>query len=312
MDYTHDALSEQIRGFNRRLVEKLWDLGCDLFFNEQLSHHVSFRLGGSVPLFIIPSSMDGFLDTLRLLKEYEVPFKIIGKGTNIIPTDDEKDFAVISTERIDSIEIHDELINVSAGMSFKTLCLIALEHSLSGLERAFGLPGSVGGAVYMNAGCYGWEMAQNVVSLKVFDGKNVITISPSEAQFGYRDSIFKHEKSLIIISAVLKLAKGDKESIREIMIDTMRKRYEKQPLEYPSAGSVFKRPRPDFYVGTAIESLGLKGYQIGGAQVSEKHAGFIINRGNAKASDVLKLIDFIKGKVKEYYGVELETEVEIW
>ncbi|AFG34900.1 UDP-N-acetylmuramate dehydrogenase [Fervidobacterium pennivorans DSM 9078] len=312
MDYTHDTLNEYIRGFKKSLIEKLWDLGCDLFFDENLSHHVSFRIGGSVPLFIIPSSMEGFLETIRLLKEYEVPFRVIGKGTNIIPTDDEKGFAVISTERIDFVEVHDEFITVSAGMSFKSLCLLALKHSLSGLEKAFGLPGSVGGAVYMNAGCYGWEMAQNVVSIKVFDGKNVETISPSEAQFSYRDSIFKHEKSLIILSAVLKLTIGDKESIREIMIDTMRKRYEKQPLEYPSAGSVFKRPRPDFYVGTAIESLGLKGYQIGGAQVSEKHAGFIINKGNATASDVLKLIDFIKGKVKEYYGVELETEVEIW
>lgn len=312
MDYTHDTLNEYIRGFKKSLIEKLWDLGCELFFDENLSHHVSFRIGGSVPLFIIPSSMEGFLETIRLLKEYEVPFRVIGKGTNIIPTDDEKGFAVISTERIDFVEVHDEFITVSAGMSFKSLCLLALKHSLSGLEKAFGLPGSVGGAVYMNAGCYGWEMAQNVVSIKVFDGKNVETISPSEAQFSYRDSIFKHEKSLIILSAVLKLTIGDKESIREIMIDTMRKRYEKQPLEYPSAGSVFKRPRPDFYVGTAIESLGLKGYQIGGAQVSEKHAGFIINKGNATASDVLKLIDFIKGKVKEYYGVELETEVEIW
>jgi UDP-N-acetylmuramate dehydrogenase len=312
VDYTHDTLNEYIRGFKKSLIEKLWDLGCDLFFDENLSHHVSFRIGGSVPLFIIPSSMEGFLETIRLLKEYEVPFRVIGKGTNIIPTDDEKGFAVISTERIDFVEVHDEFITVSAGMSFKSLCLLALKHSLSGLEKAFGLPGSVGGAVYMNAGCYGWEMAQNVVSIKVFDGKNVETISPSEAQFSYRDSIFKHEKSLIILSAVLKLTIGDKESIREIMIDTMRKRYEKQPLEYPSAGSVFKRPRPDFYVGTAIESLGLKGYQIGGAQVSEKHAGFIINKGNATASDVLKLIDFIKGKVKEYYGVELETEVEIW
>jgi len=312
VDYTHDAVNEQVRGFNKKLIEKLWDLGCDLFFNEQLSHHVSFRLGGSVPLFIIPSSMEAFLKTIEILKEYEVDFRIIGKGTNVIPTDEEKDFAVISTERIDSIEIHDELINVSAGMSFKSLCLLALEHSLSGLEKAFGLPGSVGGAVYMNAGCYGWEMAQNIVSIKAFDGKSVIAISPSEAQFSYRDSIFKHEKSLIILSAVLKLTKGDKKSIHELMIDTMRKRYEKQPLEYPSAGSVFKRPRPDFYVGTAIESLGLKGYQIGGAQVSEKHAGFIINKGNATASDVLKLIDFVKGKVKEFYGVELETEVEIW
>ncbi|AMW33693.2 UDP-N-acetylmuramate dehydrogenase [Fervidobacterium changbaicum] len=303
---------KQIRGFKKRMIEKLWDLGCDLFFNENLSHHVSFRLGGIVPLFVIPNSTEGFLGAIKLLKECEIPFRVVGKGTNIIPTDDEKDFAVISTERIDFVEVRDEFVNVSAGMSFKSLCLFALEHSLSGLENAFGLPGSVGGAIYMNAGCYGWEMAQNVVSIQAFDGSRVVTINSSEARFGYRDSIFKHERSLIIISAVLKLSKGDREKIHNLMLDTMKKRYEKQPLEYPSAGSVFKRPRPDFYVGTAIESLGLKGYQIGGAQVSEKHAGFIINKGNATASDVLKLIEFIKGKVKEHYGVDLETEVEIW
>lgn len=310
MDYmlSHDTL----RGFSKSIIEKLWDIGCDLFFNESLAHHVSFRLGGSVPLFVIPNSLESFLQVIKLLRENNLEYRVLGKGTNVLPSDDHKEFLVVSTERIDSIYLNEDIVTVSAGTSFKSLCLFALEQSLSGLEKAFGLPGSVGGAIYMNAGCYGWETAENVLSVTVFDGKKVTEISRSEADFSYRSSLFKKEKSLVVLSARFKLSKGDKKDIGSLMLETIRKRYEKQPLEYPSAGSVFKRPKPDFYVGTAIESLGLKGYQIGGAQVSEKHAGFIINKGNATASDVLMLIDYVRNKVREHYKVELETEIEIW
>jgi len=310
VDYTHDF--EKVRRIDKKIVYKLWDLGCDLYFEESLAHHVNFRLGGNVPLLIVPNNKIGLIETLKLLKCEEFDYRILGNGTNIIPTDKSKDFAVISTERINEVRIKEGIVYASAGVSFKSLCLAASENSLSGLEKAYGLPGSVGGAIYMNAGCYGWETAENVVSIEVFDGNEIFEMKPDEAKFGYRNSVFKNERSLIILGAKFRLAHGKKDEILELMTETMRKRYEKQPLEYPSAGSVFKRPRPDFYVGTAIESLGLKGYQIGGAQVSEKHAGFIINKNNATASDVLKLIDFIKTKVKEHYNVELETEVEIW
>jgi len=213
---------------------------------------------------------------------------------------------------MDDIFVDNEKIQVGAGLSFKKLCLVALENELSGFENAFGLPGSVGGAVYMNAGCYGWETAENIVEVVAFDGKDIIKLGKNEIGFGYRTSIFKSEKNLIILQATFKLKKGNKNEIYNLMLETMKKRYEKQPLEFPSAGSVFKRPRPDFYVGTAIESLGLKGFSIGGAQISEKHAGFIINKGGAKAEDVLKLIEYVKDKVREKYNVELETEIEIW
>lgn len=178
--------------------------------------------------------------------------------------------------------------------------------------KAYGLPGSVGGAIYMNAGCYGWETSERVVEIDVYDGKNIFTISNLEAEFEYRTSLFKKNKDLIILGAKFKLCPDNIEHIKSLMTETIRKRYEKQPLEYPSAGSVFKRPRPDFYVGTAIESLGLKGYSVGDAQVSEKHAGFIINKGNAKANDVFELMDFVKAKIKQAYQVDLETEIEIW
>ncbi|MGC8820759.1 MAG: UDP-N-acetylmuramate dehydrogenase [Fervidobacterium sp.] len=304
MDYTHDV--------PRRLLEKLWELGCDLFLNEELSGHVSFKIGGKVPIFVVPSSTEAFINTLIFLRGEGIEFRILGKGTNILPANGILPYVVVSTERLDDFSVMGDKIHVGSGASFKKLCLVALENELSGLERAFGLPGSVGGAVYMNAGCYGWETAENVIEVLAFDGKNILKLLKDDLKFSYRSSIFKMDRNLIVLGATFRLTKGDKNRIHELMLETIRKRYEKQPLEYPSAGSVFKRPKPDFYVGTAIESLGLKGFSIGGAQVSEKHAGFIINKGGAKADDVLNLIEYIKKAVREHFNVELETEIEIW
>ncbi|HPZ17518.1 MAG TPA: UDP-N-acetylmuramate dehydrogenase [Fervidobacterium sp.] len=297
---------------DKKLVEFLWDEGCDLLFNEPLSAHVSFRLGGKVRLFVIPNSLNSFIVAISSFKNEGIEYRIIGKGTNILPSDEYKDFIVVSTERIDEVKTSDGYVYSTAGTPFKKLCLFAMENGLSGLEKAYGLPGSVGGAIYMNAGCYGWETSERVVEIDVYDGKNIFTISNLEAEFEYRTSLFKKNKDLIILGAKFKLCPDNIEHIKSLMTETIRKRYEKQPLEYPSAGSVFKRPRPDFYVGTAIESLGLKGYSVGDAQVSEKHAGFIINKGNAKANDVFELMDFVKAKIKQAYQVDLETEIEIW
>ncbi|MFN6991524.1 MAG: UDP-N-acetylmuramate dehydrogenase [Fervidobacterium sp.] len=301
-----------LNNFHRSLFEQLWNIGCDIFVNEALSCHVSFRLGGKAPLFVVPSSLDGLVEAIKVLKGQEIPFRILGKGTNIIPKDGLIPFVVLSTERVDDYKIDGEKIIIGAGTSFKKLCLIALEHELSGLERAYGLPGSVGGAVYMNAGCYNWETAEVVSEVLAFDGKDIVKLSKNDLNFSYRSSIFKEHKELTILQATFQLKSGRWELIKDEMLETIKKRYEKQPLEYPSAGSVFKRPRPDFYVGTAIESLGLKGFKIGGAQISEKHAGFIVNTGNAKTEDVLNLIELIREKIKEKYNVILETEVEIW
>ncbi|MFN3691410.1 MAG: UDP-N-acetylmuramate dehydrogenase [Fervidobacterium sp.] len=305
-------IKSSLNNFHRTLFEHLWDIGCDIFVNETLSSHVSFRLGGKTPLFVVPSSLNGLVEAIKVLKDQEIPFRILGKGTNIIPRDGLIPFVVLSTERVDDYKIDGEKIIIGAGTSFKKLNLIALENELSGLERSYGLPGSVGGAVYMNAGCYNWETAEVVSEVLAFDGKDIIRLSKSDLNFSYRSSIFKEHKELTILQATFQLKSGKREFIKSEMLETMRKRYEKQPLEYPSAGSVFKRPRQDFYVGTAIESLGLKGFKIGGAQVSEKHAGFIVNTGNAKAEDVFNLIQFIREKVKEKYNVILEIEVEIW
>ncbi|MCX7654254.1 MAG: UDP-N-acetylmuramate dehydrogenase [Fervidobacterium sp.] len=301
-----------MHNLRRTVLEKLWEYGCDTLLKEELSAHVSFKIGGTVPIFVIPNNVDGLLNAINLIREEGMEFRILGKGTNILPLDGSLPFLVLSTERIDELIVEHDKIHVGAGASFKKLCLVALENELSGLEHAYGLPGSVGGAVYMNAGCYGWETADNILEVTAFDGRKVIKLTKNEINFSYRNSIFKIEKNMVILGATFKFSKGQKEKIKNLMLDTIKKRYEKQPLEYPSAGSVFKRPKPDFYVGTAIESLGLKGFSIGGAQISEKHAGFIINKGNAKAEDVISLIKYIRLKIKERYNIDLETEIEIW
>ncbi|MBO8160274.1 MAG: UDP-N-acetylmuramate dehydrogenase [Thermosipho sp. (in: Bacteria)] len=294
-----------------KIFEKLLELGNDVFLNDKMKYHTSFKIGGPVKYFVIPNSVETFIKTYELLSNI-MEVKVVGKCTNILPKDERMDFAVISTERLDKIDFQDKKVVVESGTALKKLCIEMMEKGLSGLERAYGIPGSVGGAVYMNAGAYGWETAENVLYVEAFDGKKILKLELDEIDFSYRSSIFKKQNQLIILRVALKISTGEKSKIKDKMLEIIKKRYSKQPLEFPSAGSVFKRPKPDFYVGSTIEKLGLKGFSIGDAQISEKHAGFIINRGNASAVDVKKLIEFIKRKVKEKYNVELETEIEIW
>ncbi len=291
-------------------IEKLWLTGSEVLNDEPMSSHVSFRIGGPVKYFIIPNSLEAFVEALKITEGFER--RIIGNGTNILPADEKKDLIVISSSRTDYIKFDGKKVDVAAGTPLKKLCLEALKMGLSGLENGYGIPGSVGGAVYINAGAYCWETFDNLVSVTFYENGEIKTLKKDEIDFGYRYSTFKNDRNKIILSAVFELSYDDKEKIRERMLDVMKKRYEKQPLDMPSAGSVFKRPKPDFYVGTTIEKLGLKGFKIGDAKISEKHGGFIVNDGNAKAEDVLKLIEFIKEKVYKEYNVQLETEVEIW
>jgi UDP-N-acetylmuramate dehydrogenase len=276
---------------------------------EKLSCHTSIKIGGRVKYLVLPNDVFSLERAITVLKDF--PFQMMGLGTNLLVQDDDLDIAVVKTERLNQIEIKGEKVLVESGTPLKRLCLFLMEAELGGLEFAYGIPGSVGGAIYMNAGAYGGEIGEFVEAVEVLrDGKRT-WLSKNEIFFGYRDSTFKREK-LIITRAMMSFKKEKKETIKAKMEDYMRRRLEKQPLDLPSAGSVFKRPREDFYVGKAIESLGLKGYRIGGAQISEKHAGFIVNTGSATFDDVMKLIEFVRKKVKEKYGVELETEVEIW
>ncbi|KLO24753.1 UDP-N-acetylenolpyruvoylglucosamine reductase [Marinitoga sp. 1155] len=298
---------------NMEIGRDLYLLGCNVLVNESLRLHTTFKLGGVVSLFVIPKTKEIFIKAIRYLKNKNIDFRIIGGGANLIVKDEYMDFIVVSTEFLTGYNIQDEYIYSEVGIPFSRLSYIAMENSLSGLEFACGIPGTLGGALFMNAGAYGGQISNIINEVEVFDLKEetIKKLNKEELGFDYRKSIFQ-ERRYIALSAKLKMVKKEKYKINEKMKDMSIKRWKKQPLEYPSAGSIFKRPRSDFYVGTTIEKLGLKGYSIGGAQISKKHAGFIINKGNAKFSDVLNLINYVKKTVKNEYNVELEIEPEIW
>ncbi len=279
---------------------------CRFIFNEPLSLHTSMRVGGPAKIFIEPLNVDSFTCCYKQFPGA----RILGKGTNIIAPDNGIE-VVISTLELRKINVDNNVVICEAGTTLLTLCKVAAEAGLSGLEFAYGIPGTIGGAVYMNAGAYGGEIGQLIEFAEVFDGEKIFTLRKEELSFSYRWSIFQ-EKKWIILRVALKLQSDDSKSIMRRMESILKRRIETQPLDQPSAGSVFKRPRPDFYVGKAIEELGLKGFKIGGAEVSKKHAGFIVNSGDATARDIRSLVEFIQQKVMTTYGVQLEPEVEFW
>ncbi|ANQ54382.1 UDP-N-acetylenolpyruvoylglucosamine reductase [Thermosipho sp. 1063] len=293
----------------KKIINILLELGNDVHTNEKLKCHVSFRIGGPVRLFVVPYSLESFVKTIKL---FEGNVRILGNGTNVLPKDDFMDYNILSTEKLTEIVFEKDLLVCESGLNLKRLCLYALQHGFSGFEKSYGIPGSVGGAVYMNAGAFGWETANLVEFVDVYDGNKIRRLSKSELDFSYRNSIFKKNKGLFILRVGFKIFEGDKQKIFLEMNDIIKKRVEKQPLEFPSAGSVFKRPKENFYVGSAIEKIGLKGFKIGGAMISEKHAGFIINYNNATSKDVKDIINHVKNKIYEAYKVNLETEIEIW
>ncbi|MBQ2726122.1 MAG: UDP-N-acetylmuramate dehydrogenase [Clostridia bacterium] len=271
--------------------------------------HTTFKIGGPAALFLTPDSTDSMTALCTMLKETGAKHFFLGNGSNVLFDDGGFDGAVISLAGLNSVSADGNMIRAEAGASVASVCKAAREASLTGLEFAFGIPGTVGGAVYMNAGAYGGETAFVLTESTYLDldTLTVCTIPLTEHSFGYRESVYKHTKRLIL-SAEFTLTEGKREEIAALMADYMNRRVTKQPLEYPSAGSVFKR-YPGRYTGQMIDESGLKGYTIGGAQVSEKHAGFIINKGGATAKDVLDLIAYIKKVILENYGCELECEV---
>ena len=278
-------------------------------FDEQMKKHTTLKVGGNADVMVFPESIQDVIGTLKYAKENNIPVTIIGNGSKLLVKDKGIRGIVIKFgSKFANIEISDEHITVEAGMTLPRLSIIAKDNQLSGLEFAAGIPGNVGGAIYMNAGAYGSEMS-NVVEQVTFidENLNIQTISKQDCKFGYRKSIFR-DKNNVILSVKLKLTKGDKDEIASIMKKNQDSRKEKQPLEYPNAGSTFKRPE-GYFVGKLIDDLGLKGYSIGGAQISTKHSGFIVNTSNATSQDVLDLINYIKEKVQEAYNVKLEEEI---
>ncbi|KAF2955508.1 UDP-N-acetylmuramate dehydrogenase [Marinitoga sp. 38H-ov] len=294
-------------------LKYLYSLGNNILINEPMKKHTTFKIGGIVPYYIIPKTKNIFINTLNYIIEKNINFKIIGGGANLLINDSTLNFIVLSTEYLTGYSVKENILYSEVGIPISRLSYIAMENSLSGLEFASGIPGTLGGALFMNAGAYGGQISDVILNVEVYDTKEKKThiLEKDLLNFNYRKSIF-HERKYIALSAYIKLNKKDKKEIENKMKDLSIKRWEKQPLEYPSAGSFFKRPRPNFYVGTTIEKLGLKGYSIGDAEISNKHAGFIINKGNAKFEDVIKLSEYVKKIVKESYGEDLEIEPEIW
>ncbi len=292
------------------LARVLDNLGIEHLRDEKMSAHTSFRIGGPASLYVIPSDAEGLISAYRAAKFIGVKTYILGKGTNVLFDDEGYDGAVITTAAMDSVSCDGTRIKCQAGYSMTGLARVALDNSLAGLSFAYGIPGSVGGAVYMNAGAYNGETSFVLEESTYFDTTDgtVRTLSKDEHEFGYRTSSYKSHPERIILDATFLLRKGSYYEIKAEMDDFMERRRTKQPLEYPSAGSVFKR-YPGRYTAQMIDEAGLKGASVGGAKVSEKHAGFIINTGGATCRDVLDLISLIKNTIKEKFGIDIECEV---
>ena len=284
----------------------------DIYINEPMSKHTTFKIGGNAEIFVKVRNIEQIEKTIELSRKIKKPLKIIGNGSNIL-VKDEGIKGIVAKICTNSYEwVDDESIRVDAGLLNSKIAQILLEKELSGFEFAAGIPGTIGGAVKMNAGAYGGQMSDIVVSTRYLNLENeqlkVEQVSNSEQDFSYRHSMFSN--NTIILDVILKLRKGNKTEIQEQMNKYRKSRIEKQPIDKPSAGSTFKRGK-DFITAQLIDECGLKGYSIGGAQISEKHAGFIVNTGNATAKDVIDLVEFVKKQVLEKFNKTIELEIEI-
>ena len=291
------------------MVEQFKAISPQLIENESMSRHTTFKIGGDADMFVSVESVDELVALIRLAKSKNVKYTVIGNGSNLLVGDKGIRGLVIEIgQGLAGYEVRGNVIYAEAGILLKKLASVAAAESLSGLEEVSGVPGTLGGGIFMNAGAYGGELKDTVKKVTYIDCNGELhTIDASECDFGYRKSIFSSGDKYIV-SAELELKKGDKDEILSEMADYTKRRREKQPISYPSAGSTFKRPE-GYFAGTLIQDAGLKGYRCGGAEVSELHAGFVINCGNATAQDVIDVIEHTKETVLEKFGVELEPEV---
>ena len=281
-----------------------------IYINEPMSKHTSFKIGGPAEIFIKVNEIKDLQAILKISKENNAPITVIGNGSNVLVSDEGIKGIVVKIE-LEKLEIEEDgILKVGSGVKLAFLAQKCLKEELEGFEFASGIPGTIGGAIRMNAGAHGSEMKDIVKNITYMtrDG-NIQIISNEEAKFEYRNSIFS-QNDYIILEAEIQLRKGNPEEIKSKMDEYAKYRKEKQPIEYPSAGSTFKRGN-DFITAKLIDECGLKGYQIGGAQVSEKHAGFIINKGSATAEDVKQLMKYVEEQVYNKFGKKIETEIEI-
>ncbi len=278
--------------------------------DEPMSKHTTFRIGGPADLFLTPGRVEEIAELCRLLRQLEIPYLVLGNGSNVLVGDGGIRGAVIQLGNcFAECEVMGNSLKAQAGIKLSRLAGVALENGLTGLEFAAGIPGSFGGALFMNAGAYDGEMSQVVEEVTYLDAEgHVKTATHEECCFGYRTSIFSKNPELIVLDATVKLEQGNKKEIREKMDDLAQRRVSKQPLHLPSAGSTFKRPEGHF-AGKLIQDAGLMGFRIGGAAVSDKHAGFVVNDQGATAKDVRQLMEEVQNRVYQAYGVMLEPEV---
>lgn len=280
-------------------------------YNEPMSKHTTMRVGGPVDIMVLPNTVEEIVAVIKYAKENNIPVKVLGNGSNVIVSDLGIEGIVIKlTSNLANITLDGEYITVGAGVTMPKMAGVLKNNSLAGFEFASGIPGTLGGGVKMNAGAYGGQMEDVFVSCKYLDNElNVKEIEKKDMNYSYRHSIFIENPSYVILEAKFKLNKGNIEEIESKMKENNLARKTKQPLEYPSAGSVFRRP-VGYFVGKLVQDSDLRGFSIGGAQVSEKHTGFVINKGNATCEDIQNLIKHIQKTVYEKFGVELKTEVE--
>ena len=281
-----------------------------ILLDEPMSRHTTFRVGGPADFFVTPKAKEEVRDVIRICKEAGMPYYIIGNGSNLLVSDAGYRGVIVQIyKEMNEVKVEGDLVKAQAGALLSGIAAKALGAELSGFEFASGIPGTIGGAWVMNAGAYGGEMKDVLESVTVLTGEGkIIELGRNELELGYRTSVIA-KKGYIVLGAVLKLERGDGEKIKTYMDELKEKRVTKQPLEYPSAGSTFKRPE-GYFAGKLIEDAGLRGFQVGGAQVSEKHCGFVINRDHATAADNMELMRQVQIRVKENSGVDLEPEVK--
>lgn len=284
-------------------------IGVTLAENEPLSLHTTFRIGGPARFFAVPQTAEQTAALLDYARETGLRHTVIGNGSNLLVPDEGYDGLVIRMPEEEPVW-HENQVTVGAGFSLARLAAQAAERGLGGLAFAQGIPGTVGGAVVMNAGAYGGEIADTLVESVCYTPEGIFRLTAGEHDFSYRHSVYSDQPQRIVLGAVFRLVPTDRAQLAAEMADYALRRREKQPLEYPSAGSTFKRPAGHF-AGKLIEDAGLKGFAVGGAQVSEKHAGFVINRGGATCADVLSLMEQVQHTVYARFGVMLEPEVRL-
>ena len=295
---------------NKLLDEiKKMDIG-KILTDVSLKNYTTYKVGGICKIMVFPKNIECLITLIEKLKKDNIKFMVLGRGSNTLFSDKEYNGVIIKLDELNHISVHENRIVAEAGANMMKVVREAIRHELAGLEFAAGIPGSIGGCIYMNAGAYNSDMGYVVSRVKVLTPKmTVITMVNRELDFHYRSSFFQKHKDYIVLEATFNLKKGNRLLLEEVVNDRKKRRVESQPLEFPSAGSVFRNP-PDMFSGKLIEDLGYKGLTKGGAMVSKKHANFIINYNNATASDIKELIDFIREEVKDKYGVDLHVEQE--